>query len=147
MKYYLLLILASSTTLAMEPLDNYYSSELDSAVNQAREYPHHYDYSNYYRYKRTTAQSIELNRIGNDELDNTIVDIPEDSVQADEAPEKQLSHQSNDYSPTNAFEQKGMSYQAPVATPTGTATYRNGQSVLSNSGIVDNSTIISRPRQ
>ncbi len=59
----------------IEAMDGYYSNDLLGAVDVAREKPHHYDYSNTYRYKRTTAQSINLNRIDLDELENTRLDM------------------------------------------------------------------------
>lgn len=70
-----LVILFSSSINAIEPMDNYYSHDIIEAVNQAREVPHHYDYSNTYRYKRTTSQSIELNRLNLEELENTYLTI------------------------------------------------------------------------
>lgn len=77
MKRFLLLICLSHNSLAIEPQDNYYSNDLDNAVHQAKENPHHYDYSSNYRYKRTTAQSIELNRLDLNELDETRLEITE----------------------------------------------------------------------
>jgi len=65
------LAFACNLALSIEPLDNYYADDLLEAVDQAREQPHHYDYSNHYRYKRTTAQSIELNRLDLNELEDT----------------------------------------------------------------------------
>jgi len=62
-------------THAIEPMDNYYSNNILDAVNQAKEKPHHYDYSSTYRYKRTTAQSIELNRLDLEELERTNLTI------------------------------------------------------------------------
>ena len=67
----LLFILIPLQTLAIEPMDNYYANDLLDAVDQAKSAPHHYDYSNSYRYKRTTAQSINLNRLNLEELDDT----------------------------------------------------------------------------
>ena len=60
---------------SIEPMDNYYSNNILDAVNQAKEKPHHYDYSSTYRYKRTTAQSIELNRLDLEELERTNLTI------------------------------------------------------------------------
>ena len=67
--------LISGDCLAIEPMDQYYADDLTEAVDQAREQPHHYDYSGTYRYKRTTAQSIELNRLDLGELDETRLEI------------------------------------------------------------------------
>ena len=67
--------LLSVNCLAIEPMDQYYADDLTEAVDQAREQPHHYDYSGTYRYKRTTAQSIELNRLDLGELDDTRLEM------------------------------------------------------------------------
>ena len=67
--------LISIDCLAIEPMDQYYADDLTEAVDQAREQPHHYDYSGTYRYKRTTAQSIELNRLDLGELDDTRLEM------------------------------------------------------------------------
>jgi flagellar hook-length control protein FliK len=76
MKTLLFILLCHSlSSYAVEPMDNYYADDLLDAVNQAKEQPHHYDYSSTYRYKRTTAQSIELNRLNLNELDDTRLEI------------------------------------------------------------------------
>ena len=67
--------LVSTQIQAIEPMDQYYADDLIEAVDQAREQPHHYDYSGTYRYKRTTAQSIELNRLDLGELDDTRLEM------------------------------------------------------------------------
>lgn len=72
MKYiFFFLIINSVYSHGIEPMDNYYSDDLLDAVDQAKMKPHHYDYSNQFRYKRSTAQSIDLNRLDLDELDET----------------------------------------------------------------------------
>lgn len=68
-------LMFSHHATAIEPMDHYYADDISEAVDQAREQPHHYDYSNSYRYKRTTAQSIELNRMDLEELDDTRLGI------------------------------------------------------------------------
>lgn len=78
---------SSTQCLAIEPMDQYYADDLIEAVDQAREQPHHYDYSGTYRYKRTTAQSIELNRLDLNELDNTRLEM-----QADQTEDKNAQH-------------------------------------------------------
>lgn len=67
----LAMTLLTMHTNASDLIDNYYSNDINTAVNTARERPHHYDYSTTYRYKRTTAQSIELKKLNLDELDET----------------------------------------------------------------------------
>lgn len=49
--------------------DDYYASDLDAAITQARRQTHHYDYSSPYRYDRTTSQSILFPRMRNTELE------------------------------------------------------------------------------
>ena len=71
MKFIALLFFFSSFVYSIEPMDDYYAADLLEAVDQAKARPHHYDYSNHYRYKRTTAQSIDLNRLNLQELDET----------------------------------------------------------------------------
>ncbi|EAT12027.1 hypothetical protein HF888_04355 [Bermanella marisrubri] len=73
MKWLIVLAMTFLTmhTSASDLIDNYYSNDINTAVNTARERPHHYDYSTTYRYKRTTAQSIELKKLNLDELDET----------------------------------------------------------------------------
>jgi hypothetical protein len=56
--------------------DDYYSEDLDAAVNEARARTHHYDYSNSLRYERTTSQSILFPRLQNDELESTVIETP-----------------------------------------------------------------------
>ena len=66
----------------IEAMDNYYANDLLDAVDKAKQDPHHYDYSKNYRYKRTTAQSIHLNRLDLEELDETRVDIAPNQVES-----------------------------------------------------------------
>ncbi|MEC8444038.1 MAG: hypothetical protein VXZ05_07515 [Pseudomonadota bacterium] len=50
--------------------DDYYSSDLDAAIDEARTRTHHYDYSHALRYERTTSQSIQFPRMRNAELEH-----------------------------------------------------------------------------
>jgi len=54
--------------------DDYYASDLDAAISEAKERTHHYDYSSEFRYERTTSQSIRFSRMLNDELDEQVVE-------------------------------------------------------------------------
>jgi hypothetical protein len=81
MKFTVLLFFLSANALGIEPMDDYYAKDLLDAVDQAKSSPHHYDYSNNYRYKRTTAQSIDLNRLNLNELDETRVKTNSDAAE------------------------------------------------------------------
>ncbi|MEK9713949.1 MAG: hypothetical protein VW258_15415, partial [Thalassolituus sp.] len=54
--------------------DDYYASDLDAAITEAKQRTHHYDYSSEFRYDRTTSQSIRFSRMLNDELDKQVVE-------------------------------------------------------------------------
>jgi len=49
--------------------DDYYASDLEAAITEARQRTHHYDYSSEFRYERTTSQSIRFSRMLNNELE------------------------------------------------------------------------------
>ncbi len=56
--------------------DDYYSDDLETAVTEAKQRTHHYDYSNTLRYNRTTSQSIEIPRLQNQDLAYTAIETP-----------------------------------------------------------------------
>ncbi|GGY36620.1 hypothetical protein GCM10011297_07160 [Bacterioplanes sanyensis] len=71
----LCLTLLATTSWANQ--DNYYSDDLFEAIEAARQYTHHYDYSQPYRYNRTTSLSIELPRLLNQEMAQKYVMTPD----------------------------------------------------------------------
>ncbi|MGB0502438.1 MAG: hypothetical protein ACPGGD_00220 [Thalassolituus sp.] len=56
--------------------DDYYASDLHTAITEAKVRTHHYDYSNEHRYNRTTSQSIQFSRMLNNELDSQVIETP-----------------------------------------------------------------------
>ena len=141
---------ASFTAYGIEAMDGYYSNDLLGAVDEAREKPHHYDYSNTYRYKRTTAQSIDLNRIDLDELEDTRLDIA--ATQTEGSSEDILElHQNTELAQgeqplklNNSQTYKSFTSTQFILQNTGVAQSTNG--ATSSSGILNQSTLISTPR-
>lgn len=148
MKKILLLICISQTAFAIEPQDNYYSSDLSNAVHQAKETPHHYDYSSNYRYKRTTAQSIELNRLDLDELDETRLEITINDTDATHV--ASMNNVSEDK--VTILKQDGLTLDrnsAPnirVLTPTLNSSFSSNIGNFKTTGIQQNGVLISTPR-
>lgn len=80
MKYLLpALSLFSSITLAT-PSDQYYSTDIFTAIEEARQRTHHYDYSSALRYNRSTSQSIQIPRLLNKEMAQTAIKTPDTDV-------------------------------------------------------------------
>lgn len=134
------------SVLAVEPMDNYYADDLIDAVNQAKERPHHYDYSSTYRYKRTTAQSIELNRLDLEELDETRLSMKGKAI--DTTPqagdEDLLTLNSNINEPKQAIS------EAPVIDiqsimPTNSQ-YQSNYGHYASEGVISQGVVISTPR-
>lgn len=76
---FLTLLLSAPTLWANSAAhdDEYYSSDLYNAINEAKVRTHHYDYSKNLRYNRTTSQSIQIPRLLNQEMAITIIETPE----------------------------------------------------------------------
>ena len=149
-KLFLYAALASSsfTVHSIESMDGYYSNDLLGAVDEAKEKPHHYDYSNTYRYKRTTAQSIDLNRINLNELEETHLSM---SAQGNDDADILEVRSNGEFSqgdqrvelnkvPTNST----FTNSSFILQNTGVARSTNG--ATSSSGILNQSTLISTPR-
>ncbi len=82
-----MLSMLASTTLSLNavaanPHDEYYSNDIFTAIEEARQRTHHYDYSHAQRYNRSTSQSIPFSRLLNKEMAQTIVETP-DSIDVD----------------------------------------------------------------
>ena len=143
------LALLSTKCLAIEPMDQYYADDLIEAVDQAREQPHHYDYSGTYRYKRTTAQSIELNRLDLGELDDTRLEMDIGKIDTEDAP--QLNE---DGQPGDLFLDEGPSkLQSNSATLNMTGPplpqsgyYKSNRGEFRSTGIRSDGIVISTPR-
>ena len=149
-KLFLYAALASSSFMvhAIESMDGYYSNDLLGAVDEAKEKPHHYDYSNTYRYKRTTAQSIDLNRINLNELEETHLSM---SAQGNDDTGILEVRSNGEFSqgdqrvelnkiPANST----FTNSSFILQNTGVARSTNG--ATSSSGILNQSTLISTPR-
>lgn len=57
--------------------DEYYSDDIFTAIAEAKERTHHYDYSNALRYNRSTSQSIQIPRLLGKEMGQTSIETPE----------------------------------------------------------------------
>ncbi len=132
----------------IESMDDYYSNNLLGAVDEAKERPHHYDYSNTYRYKRTTAQSINLNRINLTELEDTHLSMTAQGTDEEEILELRADNDiaSRELNPDikNALLNNTPTINTFLIQNTGVAHSTNGST--SSSGILNHSTMISTPR-
>lgn len=68
-------LLAATNTQAGQ--DDYYARDIFQAINEARKTTHHYDYSSALRYNRSTSLSIQLPRLLNQEMAQTIIETPD----------------------------------------------------------------------
>lgn len=150
MKYLLLILILSSKAWSNDALDNYYSDDLLDAVSQAKEQPHHYDYSNSYRYKRTTAQSIELNRLNLHELDETRLSSHK-SISSSANSNVKHDNNSIELVDTDRDAPSSLTRQTeikPVFSNTAplNSSYQNSAGSYHTSGIVQNGSLTSTPR-
>ena len=67
-------ILSSAAHAVSPQHDEYYSDDIFTAIEEAKQRTHHYNYSRHKRYNRTTSQSIEIPRLLNSEMDQQIVE-------------------------------------------------------------------------
>ena len=65
--------LSLTTLAAPSQHDQYYSDDIFTAIEEAKQRTHHYNYSRAKRYNRTTSQSIQIPRLLNTEMDEHIV--------------------------------------------------------------------------
>lgn len=59
---------------AANPQDEYYADDIFAAIQEAKNRPHHYDYSRSKRYNRSTTQSLDIPRLLNQEMEKTSID-------------------------------------------------------------------------
>lgn len=65
----------SIPALAVSPQhDEYYSDDIFTAIEEAKQRTHHYNYSRHKRYNRTTSQSIDIPRLLNSEMDDHVIE-------------------------------------------------------------------------
>ena len=76
----LLSCLLSISVQAQRFNDDYYANDVLKAIKEAKHRPHHYDYSNVYRYSRTTSQSLDIPKLMSGEMSKTVIT---DSVASD----------------------------------------------------------------
>ena len=146
----------SMSVMAMEPVDNYYANDLSAAISQAKQQPHHYDYSNNYRYKRTTVQSIELNKLDFEELDDTRLSMgPEQEAQ--QSPSNRMTLLENNTENNQTRIEDNSLNRAPSALNNENdqmalprelnlpinSRYENSAGTYETSGIIQNSTVVS----
>lgn len=126
-------------------MDDYYANDLLEAVDQAKSSPHHYDYSNSYRYKRTTAQSIDLNRLNLSELDETRVKTDSDNIEQQNKVELKIGTERTSkpnqsvFNPENALVKQAKSIVKNTQ-------YSSSQGQIYSNGINDSSNITSSSR-
>ncbi|MGK0445204.1 MAG: hypothetical protein ACJA1U_002144 [Bermanella sp.] len=145
MKTLLFILLSLSIhCYAIEPMDNYYANDVIDAVNQAKERPHHYDYSSTYRYKRTTAQSIELNRLDLNELDETRLDMQGNAVDLIPNPSKEEILSLND--DKNVPAESNNTLTTPQTVIPVNTRYESSYGNHYTNGVMNQGTLVSTPR-
>lgn len=144
MLFAVFILFTSSLTHAVEPMDDYYANDLIEAVDQAKSLPHHYDYSNSYRYKRTTAQSINLNRLNFKELDETRL---ESKINPNTAQTNLLGKTNDDTGlPLNTNIKKQTTISQTQAIIPKSGSYISAYGKFSSTGILSESTLTSTPK-
>lgn len=148
--FFCFLLSVASLSHSQDAMDGYYSNDLLDAVHEAKQAPHHYDYSNTYRYKRTTAQSIEMDRLDLDEMEETglagALDAPasgEDTTQSEEdiaqVDEQTLRKDRPELKPE-------FSLPTQAVVPQNTIISHSNNGITSTQGIHNSSTLVSTPR-
>lgn len=82
MKYLLLALSLFSPGVLATPSDQYYSTDIFTAIEEARQRTHHYDYSSALRYNRSTSQSIQIPRLMNREMAQTAIQTPDAGMES-----------------------------------------------------------------
>ncbi|MCD8523564.1 MAG: hypothetical protein LRY66_12240 [Saccharospirillaceae bacterium] len=117
-----LLGMLASTTLSLNavaanPHDEYYSNDIFTAIEEARQRTHHYDYSHAQRYNRSTSQSIPFSRLLNKEMAQTIVETP-DSIDVDPQPHQSPDNRDGETLTSRDNETLPNIQTAPLSLPT-----------------------------
>lgn len=72
--FLLITVSLSTMAVAVSPQhDEYYSDDIFTAIEEAKQRTHHYNYSRHKRYNRTTSQSINIPRMLNSEMDEHVI--------------------------------------------------------------------------
>jgi len=144
------LFAAAQSAFGQDALDGYYSNDLIDAVHEAKQTAHHYDYSNTYRYKRTTAQSIEMDRLDLGEMEDTglagALDTP---AAGDEAIKSEDGlAQVDEQTLRKDRPQINERYSLPTQSiGSGRAIHHsNNGAIMSTQGISNSGTLVSTPR-
>ena len=95
------------------PQDQYYSGDLFTAIEEARQRTHHYDYSQATRYNRSTSQSIPIPRLLNQEMAQTIIKAPD---ALDILPETDSATRQDDISLSNNRSRTSSAQTPDIAT-------------------------------
>lgn len=153
----LISLLVMQQTLAQQYADGYYTDDISKAVSEARERSHHYDYSGTYRYKRTTAQSIDIQRLDYEDLDNTSiegavaasaagqVDPDDDSSVLKQHSELRANHDDEKLrTGNNRISEAPINQFGHFVQSIGNAVTPNG--IMSSGGIYSESSLVSTPR-
>ncbi|MCP5326310.1 MAG: hypothetical protein H7A09_08285 [Oceanospirillaceae bacterium] len=141
---------------AQQYADGYYTDDITRAVKEAREKSHHYDYSSNYRYKRTTAQSIDIKRMDYQEMDSTLVegaiassaagkvDPDDDSAVLKQHSELRAADEDKQLTRNNRVNEAQAQQFGHYTHSTGNAVTPNG--ILSSGSIYSETTLTSTPR-
>jgi len=137
-------------SMGQDALDGYYSNDLLDAVHEAKQTPHHYDYSNTYRYKRTTAQSIEMDRLDLGEMEETGL---AGALDAPAAGEKEISSeeglaQIDEQALRKDRPELNQRYTLPTQSigSEKAISHSNNGLIMSTQGISNSGTLVSTPR-
>lgn len=130
-------------------MDGYYSNDLLDAVHEAKQTPHHYDYSNTYRYKRTTAQSIEMDRLDLGEMEDAGLAGALDAPAAGEEESENENGLAQVDEQTLRKDRPQLSEQYTLPSPnisSGRSVSHTNNGIMSTQGISNSSTLVSTPR-
>jgi len=105
----------SSSAMARNPGDEYYSGDIFEAIEAAKKDPHHYDYSGRHRYNRSTKQSIDLPRLKNKEMATETILAPTQPAEAAIADSTQQDQDTKTSKPEGLRQEQQMLAPTKVA--------------------------------